>query len=203
MPAFGGDQQSSGSPSEETTSPEIPRRSRFRILKGGSEEPPARPTLTELYHAQRLGMVRLSILLVDDLGTAEDVVQDAFTALYRRFGEELEDVDNALAYLRTSVVNLSRSVLRRRRTARAYVPPHEPDASSPEDAVVLSEEHLRVLGAVQRLAPRQREVLVLRYWSDMTEARIAETLGLSRGAVKSTASRAIDALEKLMKDEQS
>ncbi|MET7303853.1 SigE family RNA polymerase sigma factor [Embleya sp. NPDC005575] len=203
MPAFGGDQQSSGSPSEDTAAPEASRRSRFRILRGGGEELPARPTLTELYHAQRLGMVRLSILLVDDLGTAEDVVQDAFTALYRRFGEELEDVDNALAYLRTSVVNLSRSVLRRRRTARAYVPPHEPDASSPEDAVVLSEEHLRVLGAVQRLAPRQREVLVLRYWSDMTEAQIAETLGLSRGAVKSTASRAIDALEKLMKDEQS
>ncbi|MYS79567.1 SigE family RNA polymerase sigma factor [Streptomyces sp. SID5474] len=203
MPAFGGDQQSSGSPSENTVAPEASRRSRFRILRGGGGEPPARPTLTELYHAQRLGMVRLSILLVDDLGTAEDVVQDAFTALYRRFGEELEDVDNALAYLRTSVVNLSRSVLRRRRTARAYVPPHEPDASSPEDAVVLSEEHLRVLGAVQRLAPRQREVLVLRYWSDMTEAQIAETLGLSRGAVKSTASRAIDALEKLMKDEQS
>ncbi|MFI6980823.1 SigE family RNA polymerase sigma factor [Embleya sp. NPDC050154] len=202
MPAFGGDHASPGSPSEDPTVPDAPRRTRFRILRGG-EEPPARPTLTELYHAQRLGMVRLSILLVDDLGTAEDVVQDAFTALYRRFGEELDDVDNALAYLRTSVVNLSRSVLRRRRTARAYVPPHEPDASSPEDVVVLSEEHLRVLGAVQRLAPRQREVLVLRYWSDMTEAQIAETLGLSRGAVKSTASRAIDALEKLMKDEQS
>ncbi|MGW1997372.1 SigE family RNA polymerase sigma factor [Embleya sp. NPDC001921] len=202
MPAFGGDQASSGFPSEGAAVPEAPRRTRFRILRGGGEDPPARPTLTELYHAQRLGMVRLSILLVDDLGTAEDVVQDAFTALYRRFGEELDDVDNALAYLRTSVVNLSRSVLRRRRTARAYVPPHEPDASSPEDVVVLSEEHLRVLGAVQRLAPRQREVLVLRYWSDMTEAQIAETLGLSRGAVKSTASRAIDALEKLMKDEQ-
>lgn len=203
MPAFGGDHASPGSPSEDATVPDAPRRTRFRILRGGGEDPPARPTLTELYHAQRLGMVRLSILLVDDLGTAEDVVQDAFTALYRRFGEELDDVDNALAYLRTSVVNLSRSVLRRRRTARAYVPPHEPDASSPEDVVVLSEEHLRVLGAVQRLAPRQREVLVLRYWSDMTEAQIAETLGLSRGAVKSTASRAIDALEKLMKDEQS
>ncbi|WP_424636855.1 SigE family RNA polymerase sigma factor [Embleya sp. AB8] len=203
VPEFGGDQRSSAPPTEDGGAvPGIVRRPRFRMLRGG-QEPPARPTLTQLYHAQRLGMVRLAILLVDDLGSAEDVVQDAFTALYSRFGEDLEDVDNAIAYLRTSVVNLSRSVLRRRRTARAYVPPHEPDASSPEDAVVLSEEHLRVLAAVQRLAPRQREVLVLRYWSDMTEAQIAETLGLSRGAVKSTASRAIDALEKIMKDEQS
>lgn len=203
MPAFGGGERSPESASEDATADAEPRRPRLRVLRGGREEPAARPTLTQLYHAQRLGMVRLSILLVDDLGTAEDVVQDAFTALYRRFGEDLDDIDNAMAYLRTSVVNLSRSVLRRRRTARAYVPPHEPAAASPEDAVVLSEEHLRVLGAVQRLAPRQREVLVLRYWSDMTEAQIAETLGLSRGAVKSTASRAIDALEKLMKDEQS
>jgi RNA polymerase sigma factor (sigma-70 family) len=69
--------------------------------------------------------------------------------------------------------------------------------------VVLSEEHSQVLAAVRRLAPRQREVLVLRYWSDMSEAQIADVLGLSRGTVKSTASRALDALEKIMKDEQS
>jgi RNA polymerase sigma-70 factor (sigma-E family) len=203
MPEFGGDRPSPVLSLGEAVNPPKPRRSRFRTLRGGNDEPPARPTLTELYHAQRLGMVRLSILLVDDLGTAEEVVQDAFTALYKRFGEDLEDVENALAYLRTSVVNLSRSVLRRRRTARAYVTPHEPDASSPEDAVVLSEEHSQVLAAVRRLAPRQREVLVLRYWSDMSEAQIADVLGLSRGTVKSTASRALDALEKIMKDEQS
>jgi RNA polymerase sigma-70 factor (sigma-E family) len=201
MPAFGGDQESRVPSAGETTDADKPRRSRFRVLRGG-DEPPPRPTLTELYHAQRLGMVRLSILLVDDLGTAEEVVQDAFTALYKRFGENLDDVENAMAYLRTSVVNLSRSVLRRRRTARAYVPPHEPDASSPEDAAVLSEEHSQVLAAVRRLAPRQREVLVLRYWSDMSEVQIADVLGLSRGTVKSTASRALDALEKIMKDEQ-
>jgi RNA polymerase sigma factor (sigma-70 family) len=51
---------------------------------------------------------------------------------------------------------------------------------------------------MERLAPRQREVLVLRYWSELTEAEIAEALGISRGAVKSTASRALDALEKIM-----
>jgi RNA polymerase sigma factor (sigma-70 family) len=63
---------------------------------------------------------------------------------------------------------------------------------------MLAEEHRTVLAAVDRLAPRQREVLVLRYWSDLSEAQIADALGLSRGAVKSTASRAIDALEKML-----
>lgn len=181
-----------------------PRRSRFRLLRGGADPdgPPDNPTLTDLYHAHRLGMVRLAILLVDDQGTAEDVVQEAFTALYSRFGESLDDVENALAYLRTSVVNLSRSTLRRRRTARAYTPPHEPDAASPEDDVILTEEHRAVLAALAGLTERQREVLVLRYWSDMSEAQIAETLGLSRGTVKSTASRALDTLQKQLEAHQ-
>ncbi|MFF8384883.1 RNA polymerase sigma factor [Streptomyces kanasensis] len=191
-----------------------PSRPRFRLLGGGRERPgpatgptgptgpaedPARPTVTELYHAHRLSLVRLAILLVDDQSSAEDVVQDAFVALYKRHGERLDDVDNALGYLRTSVVNTARSVLRRRKTARAYVPPHEADAASAEDHALISDEHRRVLDALQGLTSRQREVLVLRYWSDLSEAQIAETLGLSRGAVKSTASRALDALERALK----
>ncbi|MFR9794519.1 RNA polymerase sigma factor [Streptomyces sp. MS06] len=174
------------------------RRPRFRLLRGGadrSEEEP-RPTVTDLYHAHRLGLVRLAVLLVDEVQIAEDVVQDAFAALYQRHGERLDGLDNPFAYLRTAVVNNARSVLRRRQTARAYVPPHEPDAASAEDHAVHHDEHRRVLVALQQLTTRQREVLVLRYWSDLTEAQIAETLGLSRGAVKSTASRALDALEK-------
>ena len=63
---------------------------------------------------------------------------------------------------------------------------------------MLAEEHREVIEALQRLAPRQREVLVLRYWSDLSEAEIAETLSISRGTVKSTASRALVALEKAM-----
>lgn len=182
-----------------------PRRPRLRLLgssagrtadgAGPAGEGP-RPTVTDLYHAHRLGLVRLAILLVDDLQNAEDVVQDSFTALYQRHGEHLDDLDNAFAYLRTTVVNNARSVLRRRQTARAYVPPHEPDAASAEDYAVHNDEHRRVVVALRELTPRQREVLVLRYWSDLSEAQIAETLNLSRGAVKSTASRALDALER-------
>ncbi|MFE0583067.1 RNA polymerase sigma factor [Streptomyces sp. NPDC058874] len=157
---------------------------------------PGPPTVTELYHAHRLGMVRLAVLLVDDLATAEDVVQDAFTALYRRHGEQVAEVDNALGYLRTAVVNTARSVLRRRRTARAWTPPPAADLPSAEDHVVLDEAHREVLAALARLTPRRRQVLVLRYWADLSEAEIATTLGISRGAVKSSASRGLDALER-------
>ncbi|WP_327302731.1 SigE family RNA polymerase sigma factor [Streptomyces sp. NBC_01298] len=156
------------------------------------------PTVTELYHAHRLRMVRLAVLLVDDLGTAEDVVQDAFTALYRRHGERITEVDNALGYLRTSVVNTARSVLRRRRTARAWTPQAPADVPSAEASVVLDEAHREVLAALGRLTPRRRQVLVLRYWADLSEAEIAETLGISRGAVKSNASRGLDALERIL-----
>ena len=137
------------------------------------------------------------MLLVDDQASAEDVVQDAFAALARRPGA-VRDASKALAYLRVSVVNTARSALRRRRTARAYTPPHDVSPPSPEDSAVLAEEHREVIAALQTLAPRQREVLVLRYWQNLSEAEIARTLGISPGTVKSTASRALVALEKAM-----
>ncbi|GAA2583362.1 RNA polymerase sigma factor [Streptomyces tubercidicus] len=165
--------------------------------EGGAPPDPA-PTISELYHAHRLTMVRLAVLLVDDRATAEDVVQDAFAALYKRHGDQLDEVDNALAYLRTAVVNAARSVLRRRRTARAYTPPYEADAPSAEERIVLDEEHREVFAALSGLTARRREVLVLRYWGDLTEAQIATTLGISRGSVKSLASRALDSLEKIL-----
>ncbi|MGX1853440.1 RNA polymerase sigma factor [Streptomyces sp. NPDC055299] len=169
-------------------------------LPGGTTtvppDPP--PTISELYHAHRLTMVRLAVLLVDDRATAEDVVQDAFAALYKRHGEQLGEVDNALAYLRTAVVNAARSVLRRRRTARNYTPPYEADAPSAEERIVLDEEHREVFAALSGLTARRREVLVLRYWGELTEAQIAATLGISRGSVKSLASRALDSLEKIL-----
>ncbi|MFG2616572.1 RNA polymerase sigma factor [Streptomyces sp. NPDC048507] len=165
----------------------------------GAPDGPARPpTVSELYHAHRLRMVRLAVLLVDDQATAEDVVQDAFTALYRRYGEQIAEVDNALGYLRTAVVNTSRSVLRRRRTARAWIPPVTADVPSAEVSVVLDEAQREVLAALRGLTPRRRQVLVLRYWEDLSEAEIAETLGISRGSVKSNASRALDALERIL-----
>ncbi|MFI9115553.1 sigma-70 family RNA polymerase sigma factor [Streptomyces venezuelae] len=171
-------------------------RGRRLYAVGASGDPGPPPDLTELYLARRLDMVRLAVFLVDDRHTAEDVVQDAFAAMCRRYGTSLHGLQDPGAYLHTAVVNAARSVLRRRRTARAYTPPH-PVAGPPVDEdLLLAEEHRHVLDALAGLTRRQREVLVLRYWSELTEAQIAQTLGLSRGTVKSTASRALDALEK-------
>ena len=154
-------------------------------------------TLEDLYREHRMRFVRLAILLVDDPATAEDVVQEAFTGLHRHWGR-LRDENAALGYLRTAVVNGSRSVLRRRRTAREYVPPHSTDARSAESLAMLSAEHQAVVGALGQLPRRQREVLVLRYYGGLSEAEIAEATGISRGTVKSTASRGLESISRIV-----
>jgi RNA polymerase sigma-70 factor (sigma-E family) len=172
----------------------------LRAIDTGSAGRPAAPTpttLEELYHTHRMRLVRLAILLVDEPATAEDVVQEAFTGLYRHWAN-LRDASAAVGYLRTAVVNGSRSVLRRRKTAREYTPPHPVNARSAESLAMLSAEHRAVVGALAELPPRQREVLVLRYYGGLSEAEIAETAGISRGAVKSTAARGLDALQRVM-----
>jgi RNA polymerase sigma-70 factor (sigma-E family) len=154
-------------------------------------------TLEDLYRQHRTRLVRLAILLVDEAATAEDVVQEAFTGLHRHWSG-LRDEAAALGYLRTAVVNGSRSVLRRRKTARGYVPPHQANARSAESLAMLTTEHQAVVVALGQLPPRQREVLVLRYYGGMSEAEIAAATGVSRGTVKSSASRALDALQRIL-----
>lgn len=158
-------------------------------------------TLEDLYRQHRMRLVRLAILLVDEPATAEDVVQEAFTGLHRNWGK-LRDAAAAVSYLRTAVVNGSRSVLRRRKTARDYVPPHAVNARSAESLAMLSTEHQAVVQALSKLPPRQREVLVLRYYGGLSEAEISEAAGISRGTVKSTASRALEALQRAMNNER-
>lgn len=158
-------------------------------------------TLEDLYRVHRMRLVRLAILLVDEAATAEDVVQEAFTGLHRNWGK-LRDEAAAIGYLRTAVVNGSRSVLRRRKTAREYVPPHAVTARSAESLAMLSTEHQAVVNALGVLPPRQREVLVLRYYGGLSEAEIADAAGISKGTVKSTASRALEALQRAMSEAQ-
>lgn len=164
----------------------------------GSRQGPDTPlTLADLYRDHRLRLMRLAMLLVDIPATAEDVVQEAFTGLHRHWSG-LRDETAAVAYLRAAVVNGSRSVLRRRRTAREYVPPHAANTRSAESLAMLSAEHQSVVDALAQLPPRQREVLVLRYYGGLTESEISEAAGMSRGTVKSTASRALDAVARIM-----
>lgn len=153
--------------------------------------------VTALFRAHYAALVRLAVLLVDDDGSAEDLVQDAFARLHRRW-RGLRDEDAAYAYLRTTVVNGSRSRLRRLRTARRYVPPAAVDDPSPEGGAIVREEHEAVRRALATLPPRQREVLVLRYYADLGEADIAAALGIARGSVKSHASRGLDNLTRTL-----
>jgi RNA polymerase sigma-70 factor (sigma-E family) len=156
-----------------------------------------------VFREHRLTMVRLARLLVDDRETAEDVVQDAFAALHRRWGWRRR-AEGAHGYLRTSVVNGARSVLRRRRTVRRNPQPADDTltAEPADGGVLLAEEHSDVLAALHRLPERQREVIVLRYWAELPEAQIAATLGISLGAVKSSASRGRDAIAAMLDSER-
>lgn len=153
--------------------------------------------LNDLYQQHRIGMLRLAILLVDDQQTAEDVVQDAYAGVYRSYAN-ITDPAKALGYLRSAVLNTARSALRRRGTARAYVAPHPVNARSAESMAMLDLEHAAVVVALGKLPPRQREILVLRYYEGLSEAEIAEMTGLARGTVKSTASRGLDTLEHIL-----
>jgi RNA polymerase sigma-70 factor (sigma-E family) len=157
--------------------------------------------LEVLYAAHWRQLVRLAVLLVHDLGTAEEVVQECFVAVHRRWNH-LNDPDKALAYLRQSVVNRSRSHLRHLAVVRRHAEqrPLQEHVSGPDATASDQDRRATVLAALRRLPRRQREVLVLRYYLDLSEAEIAETLGISRGAVKSHASRGAVALRAQLGD---
>jgi RNA polymerase sigma-70 factor (sigma-E family) len=144
-------------------------------------------------------LVRLALLLVGDRPSAEDVVQDAFLGLYQAL-PRLRDTDKVLPYLRTAVINGSRSVLRARRRAALRAVPYEPPAWSAESAVLAGEERREVLAAMSRLPGRAREVIALRYYLDLPDSEIAAVLGISRSTVSSTAFRALAALGRELKE---
>lgn len=153
----------------------------------------------ELYAAHYRRLVRLAVLLVRDVGTAEEVVQDSFVAMHGRW-RKLRDPDKALAYLRQTVVNRSRSVLRHRAVEARHQPEPLRDAAGADEATLTAERRAVVLDALRELPDRQREVIALRYYLDLSEAQIAEALGISRGAVKSHASRGAASLRHLLED---
>ena len=92
------------------------------------------------------------------------------------------------------MVNRSRSALRRRRTAEKYAPPPLADTASAEHRALSRLDHDDLLAALRKLPHRQREVLVLRYYLDLAETDIAAALGITRGSVKTHASRGMAAL---------
>ena len=153
--------------------------------------------VTEIYGTHYRSLVRLAMLLVRDVATAEEVVQDSFVAMHDAW-RRLRDNEKALSYLRQSVVNRSRSVLRHRVVVDRNTPKPPPDMPSAEHGALALLERAAVIEALRGLPVRQREALVLRYYLDLPEAQIAATMGISKGAVKSHTARAIASLRAVL-----
>jgi RNA polymerase sigma factor (sigma-70 family) len=163
----------------------------MRVSNGVTRVPTdAPPDRGALYARHYLALVRLAVQLVDDLATAEDVVQDVFASWPAR-----SVPDDALRYLRAAVVNRCRSALRRRGTARSFSrQPARGDAEAADAELLRSERSRAILVHIRTLPRRQREVVVLRYYEDLGIAEIATVLGIRPTAVSTSLSRAIATL---------
>ena len=140
----------------------------------------------DVYRRESAPMVRLAFLMVDSETQAEEVVHDAFAALYERWAR----VDNPGAYLRTCVVNRCRDVHRRRALERRW------RQGVTNEHIELGADHL--LDALATLPPKRRAALVLRYYDDCTVAEIAEVLGVRPGTVKSMLHRGLAQLREVI-----
>lgn len=173
---------------ERTWQPDIPA-----VVDGH----PSAPDAASLFLLHYLELVRLARLLLDDRESAEDVVQDVFAAMQSRW-REFTNAESALRYLRTSVVNRSRSALRRRLLRHRAQPIDDTPVRAAEESALQRWENARVREAITHLPRRQREVIVLRYFENLTVAQTAEVLKISPGAVKASASRGLDSIEQAL-----
>lgn len=140
-------------------------------------------------------LLRTAYLIVWDLQEAEDLVQETLLKLARRW-QRVRRMEHPAAFARKVLVNLALDGAARRTRARQELtgerPPDQPDESRPASAIDREPELLSALAA---LPPRQRTVLVLRYFLDLPEAEVAAALQCSLGTVKSSASRGLARLE--------
>ena len=149
--------------------------------------------VTALYLSHYRPLVRMATLLVQDLATAEEIVQDSFVAVHAAW-RRLPDSDHALSYLRRSVVDRSRSVLRQHVVVDKLGPRLAPDLPSGPGVASIEVERSAFISALWALPARQREVVVLRYFADLPETQVASATGISEGAVKVHAARALSSL---------
>jgi RNA polymerase sigma-70 factor (sigma-E family) len=136
-------------------------------------------------------LLRTAWLLTGDHGHAEDILQTVLEKTARRW-TRLDG--EAEAYARRSVINLATDRWRRGRSRVVEVPLvglAEPSRSVGSEDVQSVDLRDELLNALRQLPPRQRAVLVLRYFDDLDEAQTAQTLGISLGTVKSSASRGL------------
>ena len=149
------------------------------------EEVPVTETFESLFDREYAPMVRLAFLLVDSNEVAEEVVQECFVRLHQRW----ESVANPGGYLRASVVNRSRDLQRRRQRERRL-------RIVPAEAVAFEADHLG--DALAALPAKRRAALVLRFYEDLSEAEIAEVLGVRPGTVKSMIHRGLTQLREVI-----
>jgi RNA polymerase sigma-70 factor (sigma-E family) len=163
----------------------------------------ATAAVSALYQDYALSMVRLAHVILGDRAAAEDVVQEAFSGLYRRWGH-LSDHDKALSYVRTCVLNASRTALRRGKREFSAESPGgrgtRPIQSASQMSVDDEDERVTVMAALRRLPNRQREVLVLRFYLDMTDQEIADQMGIGASTVRSSAHRALVAVGRILEE---
>jgi RNA polymerase sigma-70 factor (sigma-E family) len=145
----------------------------------------------DFMHSRWPAMVRLAYALTGDQGHAEDVAQAAFARAYA-FWPKVRRTENPEGYVRRIVINENRNRFRRQRVAERLT--GAPPESGTADTTRQYDERSALMAALQRLGPRQRAVVVLRYWLGLTEAETAAELGCSVGTVKSQASRALATL---------
>ena len=156
--------------------------------------PAASQELARLYEAHAPAAYRLAFLLTGETDLAEDLVQDAFVRIIGRFGQ-LRSAEAFDAYLRRTVVNLSYGVFRRRRVERAFLAAEARHAAAGRPGALPDVEAADELWhQLRHVASRQRAVLVLRYYEDLSEHQTADVLGCSVRTVKSLTARGLAAM---------
>ena len=150
----------------------------------------------DFMHGRWPAMVRLAYALTGDLGHAEDVAQAAFARAYAAW-PRVRRAENPEGYVRRIVINENRNRFRKQRVAERLTdaPPESARTDTTSaDATRQYDERSALMAALQRLGPRQRAVVVLRYWLGLSETEAAAELNCSVGTVKSQASRALATL---------
>lgn len=148
----------------------------------------------EFVRARWPRLLRTAYLLTGDRHHAEDVVQAALAKAYR-FWPRVRRTDNADAYVKRVLINCNNDRFRKRRIVEQLTDT-PPDEASFQDPLSGSEERGSLMAALATLPPRQRAVVVLRYWDDLPEAEVAEVLGCAVGTVKSHAAQGLARLRR-------
>jgi len=151
--------------------------------------------ISNLFNKHVRSLVRMVRLFVDDRNAAEDMVQEAFLRLLDAL-PRIRQPERAAAYLRSIVLNLARDHNRRGLVSLRHRLPTDESSASIVDKIVLREDQKQVIDALGSLPRRQRDCLVLKYYTELPVTEIAETLGLSVNTVKTHLRRGMSELRK-------